>query len=141
MKKLYAAFAVLSALALSAHPPAVAKRRYLDQRLHNVSKLFIKGNSQASDKARDMLRQGQTCFILTTRPEDADAILEIQDSAIGTGSIVSPRENTVSGTLTLSSGDLIWSDSARFSDAPFMSGSKTAAKLLVQRLGRDVGCK
>ena len=116
-----------------------------DERLRNVNSIFVKGNSQAADRAREMLREGKkTCFSLASKPEDADAVLEIGDSAVGSPGLLGgmgARHNVVSGTLTLSSGDLIWSHSARFSDAPFMSGAKTAADILLSSLAKDAACK
>ena len=51
------------------------------------------------------------------------------------------RSWIVSGTLTLKSGDLVWSRSERFADAPFMSGGKTAGNLLIRHLADAAGCR
>jgi len=91
----------------------------------------VAGNSPAAEKIRSVLREGKkTCFTLATKAADADAVLDVSDnSQMEPDSLLSIRESLVSGNLTLKSGDLIWSGSKRFSDAPFMSGSKTAGDL------------
>lgn len=106
--------------------------------------VFVSGNNQAAEKARAVLRNGKTCFTLTTKAADGDAVLEITtdtQSQGGTFGAFGGRTWIASGTLTLKSGDLAWSRSERFSDAPFMSGGKTAGDLLVNRLAKDAGCK
>ena len=124
---------------------AWAKKKQVDERLRSVNTIFVKGNSQAADRAREMLREGKkTCFSVAGRADDADAVLELGDSAVGDPGMLGTlgaRHNVVSGTLTLKSGDLVWSHSARFSDAPFMSGAKTAADILLSNLSKDAACK
>ncbi|MBI4166718.1 MAG: hypothetical protein HY508_13390 [Acidobacteria bacterium] len=93
-----------------------------DPRLREVKSIFVKGNSQAAEKAREKLDEGKTCFSLATKADDADAVLEIGDSATADPGVLGSfggRHNVVSGTVTLKSGDLVWSHTARFSDAPF----------------------
>lgn len=114
-----------------------------DERLSSVSAIFVAGNSPAAEKIRSVIREGKkTCFALATKAVDADAVLEISDnSQLDPSSLVGERQSLVSGNLTLKSGDLIWSGSKRFSDAPFTSGSKVAGELLVRQLARDAQCK
>lgn len=96
-----------------------------------------------AEKIRSVLREGQkTCFSLVTKSADADAVLEVSDnSQMEPGSLVGERQSLVSGNLTIKTGDLIWSGSSRFSDAPLMSGSKTAGELLIRQLARDAQCQ
>lgn len=125
-------------------PVLASAKKKVDPRLEQVTAIFVKGNSQAADKAREKLSEGKTCFSLATKADDADAVLDISDSATadsGTLGSFGRRHNVVSGTLTVKAGDLIWSHTARFSDAPFMSGAKTAADILVSNLARDAACK
>jgi hypothetical protein len=114
-----------------------------DERLLKVTTMFVSGNNPAAEKIRSLLREGKkTCFVLTTKATDSDAVLEVVDnSQMQPGSMVGERQSLVSGNLTLKSGDLIWSGSERFSDAPFMSGSKTAGELLIRKLARDARCQ
>jgi hypothetical protein len=76
------------------------------------------------------VENGKTCFVLISNPKDADAIFEMGTDTAADDAMLRTRSWVVSGTLTLKSGDLIWSRSERFSDAPFMSGGKTAGKML-----------
>lgn len=115
-----------------------------DPRLKSVGSVFVKGNNQAAERARESLRQGKTCFTLAGKAEDADAIMEIATETQSQGGVfgsMGARAWIASATLTLKSGDLVWSRSERFSDAPFMSGGKTAGDLLLNRLAKDAGCK
>jgi hypothetical protein len=105
-----------------------------DPRLKDVRSIFIAGNNQAAEKAREEMRKdgdkGKACFTLVSNPKDADAVFEMGTDTARDSELLHTRDWIVSATLTLKSGDLIWSHSERFSDAPFMSGGKTAGKLL-----------
>ena len=105
-----------------------------DPRLKNVHSVFIAGNNQAAQNAREEMRKdadkGKSCFSLVSNPKDADAVFEMGSDSARNSGLMDTRDWIVSATLTLKSGDLIWSNSERFSDAPFMSGGKTAGKLL-----------
>jgi len=120
------------------------KGRPVDSRLTTVSLVFVSGNNQAAERARDTLRDSKTCLGLALNASDADAVLEISSESQSLGGSLGQmggRSSIASGTLTLKSGDLVWSRSERFSDAPFMSGGKTAGYLLVRDLAKDAGCK
>jgi len=117
------------------------KERRVVPELGKVNTLFVIGNSQAADKAREMLKEGKLCLALAPKKEEADAVLDVSDSATGDGGVLRTRTSIVSATVTLRSGELVWSGSQRFSDAPFTSGSKTAAKLLMTDLGHAADCK
>jgi hypothetical protein len=115
-----------------------------DARLRVVTSVFIAGNNQAAEKARTVLRSGRTCLVLAPRASDADAVLEVSVDTQTQGGMIGGfggRTWIASGTLTLRSGELIWSRSERFSDAPFMSGGKVSGGLLVGHLSQDAGCK
>lgn len=115
-----------------------------DPRLNDVASVFVAGNNQAAEKARVAIRNGKSCFTLAGKAADADAVLEIKadtETQGGTFGSLGARTWIASATLTLKSGDLVWSKSERFNDAPFMSGGKTTGDLLVHRLARDAGCK
>jgi len=81
--------------------------------------------------------KGKACFTLVSNPKDADAVFEMGADTARDSALLHTRDWIVSATLTLKSGDLIWSHSERFSDAPFMSGGKTAGKLLYLDLRRE----
>lgn len=115
-----------------------------DPRLKAVNAVFVKGNNQAAEAARKSLKSGKTCLSLADKESVADAILEIGNDAQtmgGTFGSLGARTNVVSATLTLNSGELVWSRSERASDAPFMSGAKSAGNSLVSRLATDCACK
>lgn len=133
------------ALALCTVPLVAGKKeRKKVPELAKVNTLFVAGNSQAADKAREMVRESKTCFALALKRGEADAVLELNDSSTASTGLMGglgQKHSTVSGTVTLKTGELIWSDSQRFSDAPLMSGSKTAAKLLIDDLATAADCK
>ena len=115
-----------------------------DARLQSVTSVFVAGNNQAAEKARAVLRSGRTCLVLAPKASDADAVLEVSVDTQTQGGMIGGfggRTWIGSGTLTLRSGELIWSRSERFSDAPFMSGGKVSGGLLVGHLSQDAGCK
>lgn len=109
-------------------------RPQTDPRLKDVHSIFIAGNNQAAEKAREEMRKdadrGKSCLSIASNPKDADAVFDLGTDTALNSALLRTRDWIVSGTLTLKSGDLIWSHSERFSDAPFTSGGKTAGKLL-----------
>lgn len=121
------------------------KDRPVDKRLATVALVFVSGNNQAAERARDTLRDSKTCLGLASNAADADAVLEIssESQSLGGGGFgeFGARSTIASATLTLKSGDLVWSRSQRWSDAPFKSGGKTAGYLLIRDLAKDAGCK
>jgi hypothetical protein len=134
---------LVSILTLSSATTARGKDR-ADPRLQGVTSVFIAGNNQAAEGARAALRRGKSCLVLVDRAPDADAVLEIVTDSQSMGGHLGTfgaRNWIASGSLTLKSGELIWSHSERFGDAPFMSGGKTTGDALVRQLGRDAGCK
>jgi hypothetical protein len=115
-----------------------------DERLKSVTSVFVSGNNQAAEGARETLQSNKTCLSLATKAPDADAVLDVNtDTQREDGSFggFGGRTWIAAGTLTLKSGDLIWSRSERFSDAPFKSGGKTVGNLLVRHLADSAGCK
>jgi hypothetical protein len=115
-----------------------------DERLKSLASIFLTGNNQAAEGARQTLQDGKTCLSLVTKAIDGDGVLDVTADAQtqgGPAGGMGGRAWIASGTLTLKSGDLVWSRSVRFSDAPFMSGGKTAGSLLIHRLAVSAGCK
>src|ERR1035438_5287864 len=118
----------------------VAGKDKPDPRLTTVATLFVVGNNPAAEKAREVLREGKTCLSLATKAGDADATLAVSAEGQSMGGSIGGfggRAWIVSGTLTLKSGDLIWSRSTRNSDAPLMNGGKTGGNLLIKYLVTD----
>lgn len=135
---------ILPGLAVAAFTCALAApaRDHADERLKSVMSVFVSGNNQAAEGARQALQDAKTCLTLATKAADADAVLDISaDTQRGAFGDFGGREWIASGTLTLKSGDLVWSHSQRFSDAPLKSGGKTAGSLLVHHLADSVACK
>src|SRR5579859_1812479 len=121
----------------------ISKPKDLDPRLREVRKVFVKGISEPAERAREALTKN-SCLALAENSDSADGVLEIASDAASAGGRMGglgARNWLVSATLTLKSGDLIWSRSTRQTDAPFMGGGKTSGKLLVAYLAKDVGCK
>ncbi len=137
--------AVLASLLLAALSIGVSTGKDRpDERLKNITSVFVAGNNQAAESARRTLQNGRTCLSLAGKSADADAVLEISadtQSQGGTFGSFGGRAWIASGTLTLKSGDLVWSRSERFSDAPLKGGGKTAGNLLVRHLAEAAGCK
>lgn len=112
----------------------------VDPRILKVRSVFVSGNNQAAEEARKQLAEKKSCLVLATKGADADATLDLAESATGTPGVfgtMGARNAVVSATLTLSSGDLIWSRSERWGDRPGKSGAKIAGDVLVKRLAKD----
>jgi hypothetical protein len=113
-------------------------------RLQQVTSIYVKGNNEAADKAREILRKAKTCFSLATNEVEGDAVLDVGqggEQMPNDLSLAGGREDRVSFSLTLKSGDLLWSDSYKASGALGMGGAKSAADLLMHRLARAADCK
>lgn len=114
--------------------------------LQTVTTIFVSGTNEAADELRDRLRDNKTCLQLATKADDAEATLEVKAEGLSNGGeynrILGSGTWVVSGTVTLKSGDQVWSKSERYSDTPFgHSGAKAAAKLLLGDLSKAAGCK
>lgn len=118
-----------------------------DARLQSLRSVFVSGNNQGAEQVREDLKKdaekSKGCLTLATNQKDADGTLDIQtdgNSSMGGGmGSLGGRNWIVSGTVTLKSGDLVWSHSERFSDTPLKSGAKTAGKLVYSKL-RKAAC-
>lgn len=135
-RRLLLAVVMLSAAGFS-------KPRELDPRLKDVRSVFVRGNSEVAEHARNALSNG-SCLKLAGNAEGADAVLDIAADTSSEGRVMGgfgARNWIASATLTLKAGDLIWSKSTRQQDAPFVGGGKSSGKLLVAYLKKDVGCK
>jgi len=121
--------------------PVAWTREKADPRLREVKTVFVLGSNEAAEKVRSEIRKdtekGKVCFSLATKASDADATLEVTNDSQMQQGLLKTRNDRVTGTLTLRSGDLIWSKTDNFSDAPLMSGVQTAAKLVYSRLKKD----
>jgi len=114
------------------------------QDLHSVRRVFIAGNNQPAEQARAELQKGKHCLSLALKQSDADGVLDVKADSQSSGGKFGEfgsREWIASGTLTLKTGELVWSGSERFCDAPFRSGGKVAGKLLIHKLEKEIGCK
>ena len=134
---------VVLVIAMLAVRSAGAKPKGLDPRMKDVRKVFVKGTNEAAERAREELTKNG-CLSLAGNADVADAVMEINADAVSQGGgfgMGSARNWIVSSTLTLKSGDLVWSKSTRQMDAPFRGGGGVAGKLLVNYLSKDTGCK
>jgi hypothetical protein len=109
-----------------------------DARLKSVTAIFD-NSSHPPLRARvdRKIRSGKTCFTLAPALSDADAILEIvldlgeMEAETGTGG--------ATATLTLQSGEEVWSRSERvILQGDFLSD---LVNRLLNRLAADAGCK
>jgi len=142
LKDLISVRSSLFALALCSL--GVAHNTNSDPRLLHVRAVFVSGNNQAAERARELLQEGGTCLSLATKASAADATMDLAEESHSQGGqfgSMGARNSVVSATVTLASGDLVWSKSERGIDAPFKSGSKAAGAVLVKRLAKDAGCQ
>jgi hypothetical protein len=113
--------------------------------LQNVRSVFVLGNSEAADEIRKRMTDNKSCFELATKAGEADATLDLNAHGVADGGeygrMLGSNNWVISGTVTLKSGDQVWSKSERFADSPFRSGAKTAGKLLLGDLEKASGCK
>ena len=88
--------------------------------------VFVTGNNVAANEFRDKFRTNRTDFRLVQKQADAASVL---DAALD--------KETISATLTLKSGDLVWSGNVSTSDFP---GVIVAIRsLMVGRLIESMG--
>jgi hypothetical protein len=108
-----------------------------DPRLKDVKKIFINGNSASANQTRKTLmglprsvKWKAVCLTGVANRAGADAVLEINETVpLGFWPDGTVRLPQSAGTLTLTNGDLIWSDSSDYS-----------AGFLLQRLN-DAVCR
>ena len=110
------------------------------EKLKTVHSIFVDGNNVGAIKIREEIEKGKTCFTLASKASEADAVFAIIADSQTANGIMFSRDYIVSGNLTDKAGELLWSGSERFQDAPFMNGGKTAGKILIGDLRRQV-CK
>lgn len=137
---------LILALAILVAPILAGKKeRQVVPQLTKVTTVFVKGNGPAADKAREILREGKTCLSLALKENEAEAVMEVNEAAqaqsYGAGGIFGGRDVMVSVTITLADGSLIWSDSFKMGDAPFMSGAKSAMNCIFDDLKKAADCK
>jgi len=101
-----------------------------DPRLREVNTIFVKGDNPAAQKTRDGYRKGR-CMIAVDSEIDADAVFEVD--VVQTGNVA-----TVSGVLTLQSGETIWRHVETAEGA--LAGERARLSLLLQ-LVTDADCK
>jgi hypothetical protein len=109
-----------------------------DERLKSVTAIFDNtSHPPLRERVDRKIRSGKTCFSLAPAPSGADAILEIvldlgeMEAETGTGG--------ATATLTLQSGEEVWSRSERvILQGDFLSD---LVNRLLNRLAADAGCK
>lgn len=132
---------VIAVIAMVSFGLSGRKERKQVPELTNVNSIFVSGNNAAALKAREMIREGKTCFTLAVKVEEADAVLEMVDTPNAGRDTFGSTVSAVSATLTLKNGILIWADDCRFSSAPFMNPSKAAASTIIGDLCAAADCK
>ena len=94
------------------------KKAGVDPRLKNVHSIFIAGNNPTAIDARAnvtderSIRRLKACFSLAGKPDLADATLEIGESV--SRSNVYADSTYASASLTLKTGELVWTYAERF---------------------------
>jgi hypothetical protein len=97
---------------------AAKKKADVDPRLKNIHSIFIAGNNPTTINARQnitderFVRRFKVCFNLAEKADQADATLEISESRSRPNLYVD--STYASGTLTLKTGELVWSYTLRF---------------------------
>lgn len=97
---------------------ALDAKEKIDPRLKSAEKIFVSGNSRSANEVRRTLadlrnktRWKNLCILSVSNKDEADAVLEIAETEVlGERSVGTTRLPTSAATLTLRSGDLIWSD-------------------------------
>ena len=110
------------------------------EKLQAVHSIFVQGNNQGAEKIREEMEKGKTCFTSVLKASDADAVLDVNSDSVMQSGLLGIRDYIISGNLTNTQGELLWAKSVRFSDAPFSNGGKTAGKILLAYLKKQV-CK
>jgi len=109
-----------------------------DARLKNIHSIFIAGNNPTAINARAdvtderFVRRLKICFSVAEKPDQADATLEI--SEVPAPSKVYADSMNASGSLTLRTGELIWSFTPPFPE----DVANLRATFLVSALRRAV---
>jgi folylpolyglutamate synthase/dihydropteroate synthase len=95
-----------------------AKDKKEDPRLKQVGKIFVAGNSASANALRKAFTDNKwkkVCVSSVTNKDDADAVLEIVESVpLGERANGTVRLPQSAATLTLTSGDMIWSDDSMY---------------------------
>jgi hypothetical protein len=137
MKRLFVLCLLLAVPLMARQKPVAA--------LSGISSVFVQGNNQAAEKARDDLSKSNSCLALATKASDADAVLDISVAMPARDNtmqgLFGPATSIVSATLTMKSGDLVWSKSERYGDTPLRSGAKIAGGLIIKDLIAARGCE
>ena len=102
---------------------AVGAKENEDARLSGVEKVFVARNSRSANEVRKTLndlhaktRWKNICISGVTNKDEADAVLEIAESVpLGEWKDGTTRLPQTAGTLTLKSGDVIWSNDSQYS--------------------------
>jgi hypothetical protein len=105
-----------AAVAVCAIVIGAAAKDHVDERLKDLTSVFVTGNNQSAEGARKVLQDEKTCLSLAPKAIDADAVLDITVDAQSQGGPIGGmggRAWIASGTLTLKSGELVWSRSER----------------------------
>ncbi len=141
MKKISIVFLLLTASAFGRHKVPFEKLPgHPDRRLRLVHTMYIKGNNEAANLAKQML-ESTTCFKLSRNAGTADAILEIGSKDSESKSLVFGRDvkSVVSATVTNSSGDELFSLTESFNSGIVNSGMGSATKIVLANL-KEAGC-
>ena len=115
-KSLHVGFLLLVAFTLSAKDKE-------DPRLRQVSKIFVTGNSRSANELRKALADlrknthwKNICISGVSNKDEADSTLDLAETVpLGGGGDGSVRLPSSSATITLKSGDLIWSNDSQYS--------------------------
>jgi hypothetical protein len=136
MRKIFC-LATLGVVFLASTVPAKDKPAIQDEnltKLRSVKTIFVDGTNESSDKVRQHL-EAWTCFNLSNNKSSADAVMTVQEQTKPTTDI---NKVSTSATITLASGDQIWSRTK--ADEGFVhSGAGEAVEKLLHDLAKE-GC-
>src|SRR5258707_6915264 len=105
--------------------------------LQSVRTLFVKGNSETSNTLREKMSI-YSCLQTALSEKKADAVMDVDETARRSDSILGGHSNKVSSsvTITMPNGDVVWSKNKQGTEGLIHSGAGGAAAVLVPHLAK-----
>jgi hypothetical protein len=119
-----------AAILLAKDKPAVEQENLT--KLQAVKTVFVDGNNESADKARQHL-ESWTCLSLANNKSTADAVMDVKEQQKPNTDI---NKVATSITMTLPNGDLIWSRT-KSGEGFVHSGAGEAVEKVLHDLSKD----
>ncbi len=106
--------------------------------LQSVRTLFVKGNSETSNTLREKMSI-YSCLQTALSEKKADAVMDVDETARRSDSILGGHSNKVSSsvTITMPNGDVVWSKNKQGTEGLIHSGAGGAAVDLLRNLAKE----